>query len=72
MTSSDLVSLVAPWIEKLTLISFLSWGVIAFARGWVVPWTTHDALRADRDDWRARADRMAQIAEAALRQKVGA
>jgi len=56
--------------EKLTLVAGLSWAILALMRGWVVPGSTHAALRADRDDWRARCDRLTAIAELALRSKV--
>lgn len=58
-------------IDKLTLVAVLAWGVIAFVRGWVVPASIHEALRRDRDDVQKRHDRMAEIAEMALRAKVG-
>ena len=58
-------------IDKLTLMATLAWAVVAFLRGWVVPSSVHEALLKDRDDWRNRADRLANIAEMTLRAKVG-
>lgn len=58
-------------VDKLTLMAALAWACVAFLRGWVVPHSVHEALLKDRDDWRNRADRLAQIAEMTLRAKVG-
>jgi hypothetical protein len=56
--------------EKLTLIGGLVMVVLAFVFEFVVAAPTHKALRADRDDWRARCDRLTAIAEMALRNRV--
>lgn len=58
-------------IEKVTLVGGLVWAVLALVRGWVVPRSVYDALRADRDDWRTRSDKLAAVAEMTLRAKVG-
>lgn len=65
------VTVLQDLIDKLTLVAVLSWGVVAFVRGWVVPSSVHEALRRDRDEVQKRHDRMAEIAEMALRAKVG-
>ena len=62
---------IAGVIEKATLVGVLAWGVVAFARGWIVPSSVHKAVLEDRKDWQARHDRIAQIAEMALRARVG-
>ena len=58
-------------LDKLTLIAVLGWGVIAFVRGWIVPASVHKQSLQNVDDWKARHDRIAAIAEMALRAKVG-
>ena len=58
-------------IDRLTLVSALAWGVVAFVRGWVVPASVFRTMTQDRDDWKIRHDRIAAIAELALRAKVG-
>lgn len=57
-------------VERMTLVGGLVWALLALARGWVVPGPTHKALREDRDDWRARCDRLTAIAELALKARV--
>lgn len=64
-------ALISAAVEKLTLIVALAWALIAFARGWVVPASIHKAVLDDRDDWKVRHDKIASIAEMALRAKVG-
>ena len=58
-------------LDKLTLIAVLGWGVIAFVRGWVVPSSVHRQSLQNIEDWKQRHDRIAAIAEMALRAKVG-
>ncbi len=55
-------------LDKLTLVAVLSWGVLAFVRGWIVPGSVHEALRMSEKNWVERHDRIASIAEAALRE----
>jgi len=65
------VALTQELLDKLTLIAVLGWGVIAFVRGWIVPASVHQEALRSVDDWKARHDRIAAIAEMALRTKVG-
>ena len=58
-------------IDKLTLVAALAWGVVAFARGWIVPGSALANSRAEATKWAERHDKLADIAQAALRKVSG-
>lgn len=58
-------------LERLTVITVLGWAVIGFARGWIVPGSAADRLRAETKEWQVRHDKLADIAAAALRKTSG-
>jgi hypothetical protein len=64
-------STVATYIDKLSAVAVLAWGILAFSKGWIVPGSVYRAMVADRDAIQKRHDHMADIAEMVLRAKVG-
>lgn len=59
-------------LERATLMTTLGWLVIGFMKGWIAPGSAVKAKDAEIQKWVERHDRLAGIAESALRKISGA